>query len=303
MKKRIILVLAVLCCGLVAVVAVGFLGKEQNHGCTDEAVVACGEVRPDRKDDLIWENEYSGYRTYGPALQATGERAFGYDIFTKSVTHPVMKDRFDKSSGPEHISFHIDHGDGMDSYAVGPTLGCGAAALVDDGGLVYPWCWKECEIVENGPKRFQAKLTYSPVKFNGKEITEHRVITLDSGSRLNRVDITFDGLDAPCPIAVGIVVHKENPQAYYADSKVLAVADLGDRNIGQNGEIYCGAVLPEGFCSYGFEPFEEPVGSAIGHVLGYSTYTPGKTFTYWFGSGWSKAGIKDLNEWINLIKK
>lgn len=76
---------------------------------------------------------------------------------------------------------------------------------------------------------------------------------------------------------------------------------LGDRNIGQNGEIFCGAVLPEGFERSGFEAFKEPKGSAIGHVLGYSTYTPGTTFTYWFGSGWSKAGIKDLGEWVKLI--
>lgn len=42
--------------------------------------------------------------------------------------------------------------------------------------------------------------------------------------------------------------------------------------------------------------------NAIGHVLGYSTYTPGTTFTYWFGSGWSKAGISSLEEWIKLIR-
>lgn len=189
----------------------------------------------------------------------------------------------------------------MDVYAVGPTLGCGTAALVDSSGIVYPWCWKECEIVENGPRRFQARLTYSPIIVDGREVVEHRIITLDSGCRLNRVDISYDGLDRPYPIVVGIVVHAENPSGYYIDDSVLAVADLGDRNVGQNGEIFCGAVLPSGFESSVFEPFEEPRGSAIGHVLGYSTYTPGTTFTYWFGSGWSKAGISGLEEWHQLL--
>ena len=281
--------------------------KGQCPHCQEQGqseVVACGEIRPDRKDDLIWENEFSGYRAFGPTLQAKGERSYGYDVFTKSVTHPVMHDRFDKSKGPNRISFHIDHGDGMDSYGVGPTLGCGTAALLDNaGGIVYPWCWKEAEILENGPKRFQVRLTYSPIVVNGREVIEHRLITLDSGSRLNRVDISYDGLEGPCPIVVGIVVHAENPSGYYVDDKLLAVADLGDRNIGKNGEIYCGAVRPEGFERSAFVAFDEPKGSAIGHVLGYGTYRPGETFTYWFGSGWSKAGIQNLDEWIQLIRK
>ena len=31
-----------------------------------------GNIRPDRLDDFIWENDMSGYRTYGPALQKRG---------------------------------------------------------------------------------------------------------------------------------------------------------------------------------------------------------------------------------------
>ncbi len=279
---------------------------DEYTGRTDDPIAVCfGEVRPDRMDDLIWENEFSGYRAFGPALQAAGETAYGYDIFTKSVTHLVMHERYNKNmaQGDEYRSFHIDHGDGMDSYAVGPTLGGGTAALVDVAGIVYPWCWKEAEILENGPLRFQARLTYSPVKVGGKDVTEHRVITLDSGHRLNRVDITYEGLEKPTPIVVGIVVHAENSSGWYADDHVLAVADLGDRNIGENGEIYCGALLPEGFDHSGFEQFDTPKGSAIGHILGYSTYYPGKTFTYYFGSGWSKAGITSLDDWICLITK
>lgn len=299
-KGTILLSLAALCC-VVAVIA----ALRTCNGVGSGTVTTCGEIRPDRLDDMIWENEFSGYRAFGPALQAKGETAYGYDVFTKSVTHPVMHERFDRNmaKGDEYRSFHIDHGDGMDSYGVGPTLGCGTAALVDSSGIVYPWCWKEAEIIENGPRRFQARLTYSPITVNGKQVIEHRIITLDSKSRLNRIDLSYDGLDAPCSIVVGIVVHAENPEGYYSDATTLAVADLGDRNIGQNGEIYCGAVLPGGFERSGFEAFNEPKGSAIGHVLGYSTYTPGTTFTYWFGSGWSKAGIKDLDEWVKLISR
>lgn len=275
-----------------------------SSSCRQEGgkVYACGEIRPDRMDDLIWENEFSGYRAFGPALQDAGERAYGYDVFTKNVPYPVMRERFDKSRD-EGLSFHIDHGDGMDVYGVGPTLGCGTAALVDASGIVYPWCWQEAEILQNGPARFQVRLTYTPVRVNGQEVVEHRLITLDSGSRMNRVELTYEGLDAPCPIVVGIVVHAENPTGFYSDERILAVADWGDRSIGENGEIYCAAFLPEGFVSSGYEPFDEPAGPAIGHVLGYSVYTPGTPFTYYFGSGWSKAGIGSLEAWVQVIDR
>jgi len=30
---------------------------------------------------VAWENDRIAFRTYGPALQATGEKAVGYDIW------------------------------------------------------------------------------------------------------------------------------------------------------------------------------------------------------------------------------
>ena len=268
----------------------------------------------------------SGYRAFGPALQAKGERAFGYDIFTKSVPHPVLHARYEKALDPgtkaeirrlrkaglaeradslhDAVSFHLDHGDGMDSFGVGPTLGCGTAALLDrEGGIVYPWCWESAEILENGPKRFKVRLQYSPVEVDGRRVVERRIITLDKGSRLNRVEIHFDGLDRPQPLVVGIVVHKENPQGYRLGADYLATADLGDRNVGKNGEMYCGVRFSGTFDKTTFVPLGQPVAGAVGHVLGYTTYVPGTVLTYWFGSAWSKGGVPDLDAWETLLKQ
>lgn len=52
------------------------------------------------------------------------------------------------------ISYHIDHGYGMDCYAVGPTLGCGTAALMAGDTIIYPYCYRTQEILDNGPLRF-----------------------------------------------------------------------------------------------------------------------------------------------------
>ena len=139
------------------------------------SAIACGRQYPERLDDIAWENDKSGYRAYGPALQQTGERAYGYDIMVKNVSTPVLEQRYameldatarkqiadwrkagekDKADSlARAISYHVDHGNGMDCYAVGPTLGGGTAALWTDSAIVYPYCYKEYEIVDKNYAR------------------------------------------------------------------------------------------------------------------------------------------------------
>ena len=99
-------------------------------------VIACGKYYSERLDDVAWENDLGGYRAYGPALQARGERGFGYDLFTKyNTTQPVLEGMYAEELNKEKrakiaelrktdpkaaselqraISYHIDHGYGMD---------------------------------------------------------------------------------------------------------------------------------------------------------------------------------------------
>lgn len=177
-------------------------------------VVACGRQYPERLDDVAWENDRAAYRAYGPALQEKGERAFGYDIWTKSVSEPVVEDRYDGDLN-RGISYHVDHGNGMDCYAVGPTLGGGTAALFPDSTIVYPYCYKDCEILDNGPLRFTAKLVYNPLVVKGdSSVIETRIISLDKGSQLNKTVVSFDNLQEITPVVTGIVLHKQNPMGY-----------------------------------------------------------------------------------------
>lgn len=144
-----------------------------------------GRKYPERVDDVAWENDRTAYRTYGPALQANGERAFGYDVWLKRVPELVVEERYEKELNPatkaqidslkqmgkateanalyQSVSYHVDHGNGLDCYKVGPTLGGGAAALLVDDAIVYPYCYVgEPEILDNGPLRFTVKLNYAP---------------------------------------------------------------------------------------------------------------------------------------------
>ena len=227
-------------------------------------VTACGRVYPERLDDLAWENDKAAYRAY-----------------------------------------HTDHGNGMDCYNVGPTLGGGTAALMSDSALVYPYCYKTCEVLDNGPLRFTARLTFHPLTVKADTgVVETRVITLDKGSYLNRTEITYTNLSSDTPLAVGIVIHPQHRDGFSLDAEkgYIAYADSTDNAANGNGVIYIGAV--------GGKPFEKTdvqwFGSAelpqragaLGHVLGFSTYRPGTTYVYYWGSSWSK-GIRPHDENIS----
>ena len=161
--------------------------------------ICYGRIFPERKDDLAWENDRGAFRAYGPALQQSGEKAYGYDVWTKSVTGLVVEGRF-YDDRVKRISFHIDHGKGMDVYAVGPTLGGGTSALMLPGdSIVMPYCWAEARVLDNGPLRFTAELTYNPVRIGGNDVIEHRLITLDAGDCLNKTTVWYDNLPASLP--------------------------------------------------------------------------------------------------------
>jgi len=270
-------------------------------------VVACGRQYPERLDDMAWENDRAAYRAYGPALQEKGELAFGYDIWTKSVSEPVVEDRYDGELN-RGISYHVDHGNGMDCYAVGPTLGGGTAALFPDSTIVYPYCYKDCEILDNGPLRFTAKLVYHPLVVKGDSgVVETRIISLDKGSQLNKTVVSYSGLSEITPVVAGIVLHKQNPSGYGFDANAgyICYADSTQNAHNNNGVIYVGAVFPANVQT-AVRLFSEDErlerGGALGHVLGVSMYEPGGEYVYYWGSGWSKHGFAADTDWTRYLE-
>ena len=102
------------------------------------------------------------------------------------------------------ISYHIDHGNGLDYYKVGPTLGAGTSALLSNDSIVYPYCYKDYEILDNGPLRFTVKLVYNPLKVKENDnIIETRILSLDAGSQLNKITLTFANLNEATPLVTG----------------------------------------------------------------------------------------------------
>lgn len=277
---------------------------------TEEGVPAAvapkvyGRLFRERADDMTWENERGAYRAYGPKLQKNGERAFGYDIWTKSVPDLVLEKRYILNNR-KNISFHRDHGDGMDVYTVGPTLGGGTNALLDaDGSILYPWAYSEFEILEQGPLRFQVRLIYPPMTAEkGIPAAEERVITLDAGDWLNRTDVTYHGLTEPRQMVAGQVVHRQNPKGYELDSAngITAYADLTENAEAGNGIIFVGTVAADD-AEPVYLPLAEPVGDAVGHAVLKTTVENGNPFSYYWGSGWSKGGMPTMEEWKKALR-
>lgn len=304
-----------------ATVSYKFMKGQPSHVNT----LVYGRQYPERLDDIAWENDKAAYRAYGPALQKTGEKAYGYDVFTKSVSELVVEDRYameldkdaramikklreeekktEADSLANAISYHIDHGNGMDCYAVGPTLGGGTAALMPDSVIAYPYCYNSYEILDNGPLRFTVKMEFNPLTIDGDTtVVETRVIQLDKGSHLNKTTVSYTSLKKEYPIGVGLVVHEATPDKYYmnAEGGYISYADPTTNPNADNGTVYVGAVFPNQLEVAKFQSFEKPVAGAVGHVMGINTYQPGDEFEYYWGSAWSKCGFDD-EKWNSYL--
>ena len=152
--------------------------------------------------------------------------------------------------------------------------------------------------------RFTVKLVYNPLKVKENDnIIETRILSLDAGSQLNKITLTFANLNEATPLVTGIVLHEPSTD-YQADAAngYIAYADPEDPT---NGQIYIGAVFPEKLSdakAVNFSDAEKKQRGADGHVLAYATYAPGNEYTYYTGAGWSKWGFKNSAEWFKYIQ-
>ena len=288
--------------------------------------VCCGAVYPKRLDDLAFENDRMGWRVYGPGSQQRNYKLYGYDLWSKRTEQPVLAKFYDmdrrlneqkaelgkegkKMSWEEEqkLSYHVDHGEGCDYYAVGPTLGAGTAAFISPstGEMIYPWCYKTCEILDNGPQRFTARLTYDLV-VSDVEVRETRLLSLDKGSQMVKCTVWYTNIFSQLPLAAGVVMHKGSDQVdINAEEGYAAYVEPANET---NGTNYLGLYFPERMDEIRVQPLSEneeeaAKGGATGHLVGVTTYSPDAKFTYYFGAGYSKHGLGSAQEWFDYMKK
>ena len=271
-----------------------------------------GRVYPERADDVSWENELVGFRAYGPATQRNGERAFGYDIFFKHPTSdqilevlygaqcdPAAWKRVDslRAVDPamaedyiQSFTYHVDHGLGMDCYAVGPSLGAGVAVPVVNDSLAFAWCYDKAEVTDNGPLRFGLRLDFAPRAVGADSaVTEHRIITLDAGRHLNTARVWYDGLTAPVTVAAGVPLRDDSPVFTDAAKGILAYSDPTQGP--DNGRAMLGVVMNGA----------DSIVEKQGHIVAMTTLAPGDTLSYSWGFAWDRADITTPEAWQQYL--
>ena len=257
-----------------------------------------GREAAERKDDFAWENELVAYRIYGPALEATGEITSGIDVWSKRIPNFVIDNFYkrDAEGARTHdpsLSYHKDNGQGLDSYEVGKSRGCGGTGVFQDGKLIVSNNYTKLHILGNGPIRFSFEVTYAPWNANGVMVTETKRVTLDAGTHLNKIEstYTFDGASA-LKLAAGIAVHEGASAEFPAHGSIASVWDTPQ--IPSAGRIATGLVA---------DPVQHAKSvEAAGHALLVVTRRSGEHFTYFAGSGWSKADMPTAQAWNDYLK-
>ena len=280
-----------------------------------------GQLYAWRVDDFTWENDKMAYRAYGPALQRTGEKAYGFDVWLKSVPHLVVADRYafvhqtnaradklrrlgwkaEADSIALEASLHLDHGNGMDCYSVGPSLGCGTPALMVGDSIVMPYCYSTYRVIDNGPLRFTAEFVYPPVSIDGQaDVVEHRLVSLDKGSYFNRLTVWYEHLKHPMKFCAGLVIHTEDPSTAVLGKHYIQYADPTDSPEKHGIQIYVAALFPYGKFTTKRLNAAQKAGNIAGHLLGISTLYKDKQ-TYYMGAGWAGSGVRNQAMWQQEI--
>jgi Domain of unknown function (DUF4861) len=256
-----------------------------------------GRAIPERKDDFAWENKVVAYRIYGPALEATGEISSGIDVWSKRIPNFVVDSFYkqDHEAAVTHnsaLSYHNDNGIGLDSYDVGPSRGCGGTAVWADGKLSASKNYTTAKILATGPIRFEFEVSYAPWQAGGRMVAETKRITLDAGSHLNKIvsTYTFDG-ESPLDLAAGIAIHEAAAATLLAGKSIAAVWDTPQKP--SAGRIATSLVsLPAEHAT---------TTTAANHALMIFKRHSGESFTYFAGSGWSKADMPTQEDWNNYL--
>ena len=244
---------------------------------------------PERKDDFAWENDRIAFRMYGPALEATGEISNGIDVWVKS-TKKLILDKWYKSE-----DYHTDHGEGLDYYKVGPSLGCGGSALMEEDTLNKSKNFVKWKIFENGPVRTSFQLTYAPRKYKGANVTEIKRISLDAGNNLNKIEVKYlTTNNVKFKNVIGVVKHKGIDKGKVNFNKEKGIFVYWEPASKENGNTAIGVIV---------NPDEvEKLLETEKHYLLVMKETDKNSFTYYTGAGWSKSGdFNNYKDWINYL--
>ena len=170
---------------------------------------------------------------------------------------------------------------------------------MDGGRIVFPYSYVSYEILDNGPLRFTVSLTYETKEFQGDQLTEHRLLSLDKGSNFNRQTVWYEGATQPLDITSGVVIHQEDTLSAELGTNYVLYADPTDNPSAQNFQIYVGVIFPYDQVETLCIPYDGAANGIASHALVVrSSVEPGEKVTYYWGSAWSKNDCRTFSEWM-----
>ncbi|SKB71465.1 protein of unknown function [Sphingobacterium nematocida] len=244
---------------------------------------------PERFDDFAWENDVVAFRLYGKALEGRGDDAQGMDYWSKR-TKELIIDKWYKSE-----DYHQDHGDGLDYYSVGQTLGVGDMALFLGNQIQYTKHYRAYQILDNGPLRTTFKLSFETQNFDGQQITFSKTISLDAGQNFNKITIDLANNTAKnTPIVLGLAKRNETNPKYEFDQEnnTLIYWEPTIKNFGQTGTAL---IVPKR--KVNFLPNDTK------QFLLKTVVKNHTSLTYYNGAAWNRAGkITSFDDWEDFVE-
>ena len=247
-----------------------------------------GRFVPERKDDFAWENDKIAFRMYGKALEQTPkEMAYGMDVWVKRTTRMIINERYLRGE------YHVDHGDGMDYYHVGFTLGAGNVAPYIKDSIWYSKNFVQSKVLDNGPLRVAFQLFYDNWDVAGRQVKAVKTISLDAGSQLNRVEVKYEGAIENLPVAVGIIRRKDRGAMYMNEQQ--GVMGYWEPTFEHDGTTAVGCVFPDSV---------KYMNVNTKHLLTVATCNTNNTLIYYTGAAWDRAGVFTSNAaWFDYLTK
>ncbi|WP_264524848.1 DUF4861 domain-containing protein [Flavobacterium sp. N502536] len=241
---------------------------------------------PERLDDFAWENDKIAFRAYGKALEKTEGDAYGYDVWVKRTDKLVVNDRYKRND------YHIDHGDGLDYYHVGHTLGAGNMAPYVKDTIRYSGNYHQWKILDKGPLRTTFQLTFDSWNAGGIKVKATKIISIDAGSQLNRIEniYTFDDKN-PLPVVVGII--RREKAGILSLNEQQGIMGYWEPAFDKEGTTGLGSILttPATIMWVNKE-----------QLLTKTAVKNNEPLVYYTGAVWDKAGkITSAKQWFNYL--
>jgi hypothetical protein len=244
-----------------------------------------GRYVPERYDDFAWENDKVAFRMYGKALEVRKDNAFGMDVWVKRTGKLVINDWYKTGD------YHTDHGDGMDYYSVGLTLGAGDIAPFVKDSVYFAKNYHHWKVLDNGPLRTTFELGYDAWDVAGKSVKVVKTISLDAGSHMNRVEAVYSYSGDALPVVIGIVKRKEAGTILMDEQQ--GITGYWEPQHGADGTTGVATIVLGEQLSMDIDKT---------HLLTHTSAKNGEPVIYYNGSAWSKANeITNAQVWFNYL--